>query len=370
MTPRKLLIKTGDLLRNRILRNVLLWLSIFLFSHGMSMEADDLHHYGFRETPWYWKVMLGALGLQLIMVYVNNLLLVPRLLARRRRLAYAVCLAVLLLCISLCYTIGYKIAAPHINLSKMEMVAMPVESTDPSWSFSTIRAETQSYFLGNLIFVSLFTMAWYMNDYARQRKAADLARQQQAKTELAFLQSQLAPHFLFNTLNNIYALTLRESSAAPDAMLKLSDILRSLLYERGDALVPFEKEAGLIRAYTDLELLRLKNAERMNFQVSADGDYLVPPLLWLPILENIFKHGTRIISDELFVDFSFTVKAGTLRICGRNYCRAAPDRGALQPGIGLANMQRRLNLLFPGKHTFYTSCEDHTFIAEAIIQLH
>jgi LytS/YehU family sensor histidine kinase len=212
-------------------------------------------------------------------------------------------------------------------------------------------------------------MAWYMNDYARQRRAAETARQQQAETELSFLRSQLAPHFLFNTLNNIYALTLKESSAAPEAMLKLSAILRSLLYESGSALVPFEKEAEVIQAYIDLELLRLKNVERMSFKVHADGDYLVPPLLWLPVLENIFKHGTRIISNELFVDFSFTITEGMLTICGKNYCKAERTTSESEGGIGLDNLQRRLALLYPGQHTFQASYSDHVFTTRLTVKL-
>lgn len=363
------LTKAGKLLSGRVLRNVALWLVIFLLSHGMSMEADDLHHYGFRGSPWYWRVLLGSLALQLVLVYLNNLVLVPRLLARRRRLAYAASLALLLLIVSVCYALGYRVAAPHIDISKMELVAMPSVSAAPSWSMVSLREEIQSYFLGNLIWVSLFTMAWYMNDHTRQRKAADLARQQQAETELAFLQSQLAPHFLFNTLNNIYALTLRESAAAPEAMLKLSAILRSLLYERGEALVPFSKEAELIRAYTDLELLRLKNAERLQFTVDADADYPVPPLLWLPILENIFKHGTRVISDQLFVEFSCVARDGVLRICGRNYCKEASGTGAAEKGLGLQNLQRRLLLLYPGRHSFSAVCMDQVFTSELTVKL-
>jgi hypothetical protein len=313
-------------------------------------------------------VILGGLVLQLILVFVNNGLLIPRLLIRGRRLAYAVCLFLHVAVISLIYTLGLKTAAAHIDVGNLQQIGMITSPMSTSWSAASILDETQTYFAGNLIWVLVFTMAWYMNDYARQRRAADLARRQQAETELAFLRSQLAPHFLFNTLNNIYALTLRESSAAPEAMLKLSAILRSLLYESGHALAPFEKEAELIRAYTDLELLRIGNVERLRFDVHADGDYAVPPLLWLPVLENIFKHGTRVISEELFTEFAFIIADGTLTILGRNYCREAPAAGAAK-GIGLDNLQRRLSLLYPGRHTFRSAYDDHVFTTEVTVKL-
>lgn len=364
-----LLNRIGDLLRHRLLRNVLLWLLIFFLSHGMSMEADALHHYGFRGAAWYWRVLLGWLALQLTLVYVNNLVLVPQLLVKRRRWAYAISLFFLLAGVSLCCVIGYKAAALHIPVSKMELISAPSVDISPSWSLGVILSETWVYVLGNLIFVSLFTMAWYMNDYARQRKDAAEARAQQAQTELAFLHSQLAPHFLFNTLNNIYALSLRESGAAPEAMLKLAAILRSLLYERGDALVAFEKEASLIRAYIDLELLRLKNLERLRFEIDADNPYSVAPLLWLPILENSFKHGTRIISEQLFVEFSYVIKEGVLRIHARNYVKDGSPLPTQQRGIGLENLQRRLQLLYPDKHTYSASLKDHVFTCLVTVNL-
>jgi hypothetical protein len=369
MNASAILTKAGNLLRNRVLRNVLLWPSLILLAHGMNVENDKTYHYGFLHSPWYWWVLCTGFVLQLLLVLVNNLILIPRLLQRKQRLAYACWLVLHVGWISACYTIGLKMADAHIDVDKLQQVGMITSPISTSWSADTLLSETWAYFVGNLLWVFVFSMAWYMNDYARQRKAAELAKQQQTETELAFLQSQLAPHFLFNTLNNIYALTLKESSAAPDAMLKLSAILRSLLYEGGSATVPFEKEAEIIRAYTDLELLRLKDAGRLQFHVDADGEYAVPPLLWLPVLENIFKHGTRIISEDLFVDFSFVIKEGVLHIRGHNYCKEAQAMPLSEKGIGLKNLRQRLHLLFPGRHTIHAGCENHIFTTEVSVKL-
>jgi hypothetical protein len=369
MNAPTILNKAGNLLRNRVLRNVVLWICLLLLAHGMNMENDKAHHYGFKNSSWYWWVFSICFVLQLILVFVNNLVLVPRLLVQRKRLAYMLCLLLHVGIVSFCFTIVMKIAAPHVDVSDLQQVNFVTSEISSSWSAASIWSETWSHFVGNLIWVFVFTMAWYMNDYSRQRKETELAKQQQSETELAFLHSQLAPHFLFNTLNNIYALTLKESSAAPEAMLKLSAILRSLLYESGNAMQPFEKEAGIIHAYTDLELLRIKDVSRMKFQVHADADYSLPPLLWLPVLENIFKHGTRIISEELFVEFSFIIKDDVLTICGRNYHKGMRNTSASEKGIGLENLQRRLNLLYPGRHTFSASHSDNIFTTEVVIKL-
>ncbi len=369
MNASAILTRAGNLLRNRVLRNVLLWPSLILLAHGMNVENDKEYHYGFLHSPWYWWVICTGFVLQLLLVFVNNLILIPRLLQRKKRLAYACWLALHVGWISVCYTIGLKMADAHIDVDKLQQVGMITSPVSTSWSAATLLSETWSYFVGNLMWVFVFSMAWYMNDYARQRRAAEQAKQQQTETELAFLQSQLAPHFLFNTLNNIYALTLKDSSAAPEAMLKLSAILRSLLYEGGTAVVPFEKEAGIIQAYTDLELLRLKDVGKMQFRVEADRDYALPPLLWLPVLENIFKHGTRIISDDMFVEFSFVIKESVLHIRGRNYCKEVPAAPPAEKGIGLQNLRQRLHLLFPGRHTIYAGCEDHIFTTEVTVNL-
>jgi hypothetical protein len=365
MNASAVLTKAGNLLRNRVLRNVVLWIGLILLAHGMNVGNG----YADLRSPWYWWVIWTGFVLQLILVFVNNLVLIPQLLVRKKRLTYVLWLVLHVGIISICYTIGLKVAAAHIKINNLQQVGMITSPISTSWSAKTMLEESWSYFVGNLLWVFVFSMAWYMNDYARQRRAAEKAKQEQNETELAFLHSQLAPHFLFNTLNNIYALTLKESSAAPDAMLKLSAILRSLLYEAGNALVPFEKEASIIHAYTDLELLRLKDVGRMQFNVHADGAYMLPPLLWLPVLENIFKHGTRIISEELFVDFSFTIKEGILTICGRNYLKEAQASTGAEKGIGLQNLQRRLNLLYPDSHTFKAYSKDHIFTTEVTVKL-
>lgn len=370
MNIRALVNKGGDLLRSRVLRNVILWAVLLFIAHGMNTENERAYHYGFLNSPWYWWVMLIGLVLQLLLVFVNNLVFIPRLLVQRRRIVYMLCLALHIGIISVIYTLGLKMAAAHLNVSDLQQVGMISSPVSTSWSLDALAEEAWNYFVGNAIWVFVFTMAWYMNDYARQRRAADKARQQQSETELAFLRSQLAPHFLFNTLNNIYALTLKESSAAPDAMLKLSAILRALLYESGKETVSFEKEADIIRAYADLELLRLKDTERFRFHISADHDYEIPSLLWLPVLENIFKHGTRIISEELFVDFSFVIKDGTLSILGRNYCKDMAATSKPEKGIGLKNLRRRLQLLYPDKHTFRAGCANHVFTTEVTVKLH
>ena len=361
--------KLSAALGSRLARNIYLWVIVFYLSHQMNVENERAYHYGLIRSSWYWPVFLIGAALQMIMVYANNLILIPRLLVRKRIFAYLVSALLLVTCISLVYTIGLKKAKVHMNVDDMQQPGMVAGPITTEWTAAALIAEGQTYIVGNLLWVFVFTMAWFMNDYARQRRIAEQAVRQQVETELSFLKSQLNPHFLFNTLNNVYALALKRAEETPESVLKLSSILRYLLYESNSALVPFEKEKEVMLAYADLELLRLKDRNRLHFSITADRNYDIPPLLWLPVMENIFKHGTRIISKEVFADYQYDITEGVLKIKASNYCRHEVAGDETKKGIGLSNLQKRLKLLYPGKHSLHTAYADHTFTTELTIRL-
>jgi LytS/YehU family sensor histidine kinase len=217
----------------------------------------------------------------------------------------------------------------------------------------------------------MFTMAWYMNDYSKQEKLVEETRKKQIETELSFLKSQINPHFLFNTLNNLYSLALKKSDTAPEAILKLSVILRYLLYDSNTEEVSFDKEKEIMQAYIDLELLRLADNDQLHFSISADNSCKVPPLLWLPVLENVFKHGTRFISTECFVDYRFMIQNNMLTIYAKNrYKNAAPSvESDKVGGIGLSNLRKRLNILYPQKHKINIMQDEDYYVTEVQVAL-
>ena len=208
-----------------------------------------------------------------------------------------------------------------------------------------------------------------MHDHARQRQAALLAQQRQLQTELDFLKAQINPHFLFNTLNNLYALALKKSAQSPDAILKLSAILRYLLYDSNTSTVSFDKEKEIMEAYIDIELLRLDSSELVAISIEADQPYQIPPLLWLPILENVFKHGTRTMAEGNAVSFRFEILQNTLTIYAQNKEKLVSNVQPEQGGIGLSNLGKRLELLYPGKHTLAISRENNDYISQLTIAL-
>jgi LytS/YehU family sensor histidine kinase len=216
-----------------------------------------------------------------------------------------------------------------------------------------------------LIFFFLFFMAWFMNDYFVQQKRLEKAIKEKLETDLALIKYQISPHFLFNTLNNLYGMSLIKSDQLPKSLLDLSGILRYILYESSADLISFDKEKEILDAYIQLELLRLHTKENLSFKISADADYKLPPLLWLPIVENIFKHATRHIANEHFVDFNYSIENKIWIINSKNTyglnteikLKEAENGG----GIGLQNLKKRLEITYPNKYQWIEKKEGNLY---------
>lgn len=185
------------------------------------------------------------------------------------------------------------------------------------------------------------------------------ANQERASAELAFLKTQVNPHFLFNTINDIYALVYQKSEDAPEALLKLSGLLRYMLYEDGRERVSLEKELAYVTDYLDLQRIGSKQRTYIDFQVQGDTARLrIAPLLLIPFAENIVKHG---VIDNPDCPASLHVEAGEgrFRLSATNLVKMQQKDKA--GGIGLSNVRRRLELLYPGLHTFRVTEQDGQF---------
>jgi len=163
--------------------------------------------------------------------------------------------------------------------------------------------------------------------------------------ELNYLRSQTNPHFLFNTLNNIYSLARDKSDLAPESILRLSKILRFMLYETGGAYISIEQEMKIIDDYIALEKLRYDDGLRLNFKTDIeDMRQALPPLLLIPLVENAFKHGVSETRDQPFVDIYLSVNKRQLLFVVKN--SAETFTGMVKENIGLSNLRRQLELLY------------------------
>jgi hypothetical protein len=192
--------------------------------------------------------------------------------------------------------------------------------------------------------------AMLRNYYSKSQEKAALL-QENATAELQLLKAQVHPHFLFNTLNNIYSFSLRKSPIAASLVSKLSDTLQYMITECEAPLVPLNKEIKLLRDYIGLESVRY--GERLRVDIGIQGktnDKMVAPLLLIPLVENSFKHGTSQVIDKAWIDLRIAVVQNTLMVTLRNSKPDLPAMAERKSGIGLRNVQKRLHLLYPGQH--------------------
>ncbi len=218
------------------------------------------------------------------------------------------------------------------------------------------------FFSSNIFFFSVYLVygvVFYFVRYAqyKQLEQKELLLQNR-QAELSFLRSQVNPHFLFNSLNNIYALVYEGSPQALHAIAGLSDLLRYMLYDSNEK-VPLKKEWEYIVKYIELQKLRFDRPVQANLHISGPIDEVqVPPLLLIPFVENAFKHGDFSGSDDQLV---VTLYVTSLKInfhCFNRKGNGIKDAGG---GIGLANVKRRLNLLYPDKHLLHIEDKPDTF---------
>lgn len=188
--------------------------------------------------------------------------------------------------------------------------------------------------------------------FERQQQDSALAqlRHQQARTELQLLQQQINPHFLFNTLNNLYALCLLKSDAAPQLVLKLADLLRYVVYQGQQERVALAGELDYLQHYLDLQQLRVSNKTTVTVEFPADtGSWQLPPLLLIMLVENAYKHGVETSAAPSHIWLSATVSQKRLVFICRNTLperAVATDASTTNAGMGLDNLRRRLQLLY------------------------
>lgn len=208
-------------------------------------------------------------------------------------------------------------------------------------------------FVGMLGVSTSTTILKISTEWLRETRDVQELETQKMQSELNFLKTQINPHFLFNTLNNLYALTLKKSDKAPEIVVKLSEMMRYMLYECNERRVPLEKEVNYLQNYLDLEKLRQGEGTKIKFQIHGEVTHQeIAPLLFIPFLENSFKHGVTNTIHEGYVNILLDVEEDRLKLEIEN---SKPQTMPAEThkksgGIGLQNVRRRLNLLYPDQY--------------------
>ena len=202
-----------------------------------------------------------------------------------------------------------------------------------------------SHHLLRFTLVFFVSLLWTINDRWKR------SQKEKLNAELLYLKSQINPHFLFNTLNSIYALAVTRSDKTADALVKLSGMMRYITSDVHGDTVPLEKEITYVNSYVDLQKLRLGNT--VDVRLETGGDFRgkqIEPLLLLPFIENAFKYGVNPEAVDAYVHIGLFVDGDELSLSVRNLKVRRPRNDDEASGVGIENTRRRLGLLFPGKH--------------------
>jgi len=224
---------------------------------------------------------------------------------------------------------------------------------------------TLDAFLINLIWIVgptvLFAMFKYYKNWMRNQDISNEAERKRLATELQVLKGQLNPHFLFNTLNNLYSLALSKSSKTAVVIAKMSDMFHYILYECNAIEVPVWKEIKLIENYIELEQIRYSDRLSIKFEKDVDNlNHLIPPMLLYSFVENCFKHGSSTDPDMPWIKINIRVKNSNLTFEAHN--SIPPGYKVENPeGVGLLNSKRRLELIYPKNHRLTIRKENDEF---------
>ncbi len=205
--------------------------------------------------------------------------------------------------------------------------------------------DVQVLFTIFLIYMVVSTLYWLAKSWYHLQSI----EKEKLTVELNSLKSQVNPHFLFNSLNSIYSLSLQNDQRTPQVILELSELMRYMLYKVGDDKVPLTKEIEIMKVYIDLQKLRADKSTKIEFEIIGDPeDVEVAPLLFMPLIENSFKHGVKGASEQAFVNIKMRIKSYEVRFDIENNKGQVddPEKGKYG-GIGLENVKKRMSLIYP-----------------------
>lgn len=289
------------------------------------------------------------------MIYLLLLVLVPRLLFRSRVFLFAICFFIM---ITLIYFVVWYVDV--VYLLPLDTVQFHFQHVELSFIAYIQYCGIASILLGSVVGLAIFKK--WINDVQRMNELQQI----NMKTELEQLKSQVNPHFLFNTLNNLLVLTKTDPEKASVVLLGLSDLLRYQLYDSAKEKIVLSKDIAFIHNFLSLEKIRKND---FTFTINTEGNMdaqMLPPFLFIPFVENAVKHGASTVGHT-YLNLNFSIKDDQLYFYSEN--SKPPVKQQLVGGLGLGNIKRRLELLYPGNHTLKITDSTDKYIVNLIIPL-
>jgi two-component system, LytTR family, sensor kinase len=329
------------------LYHILFWLVLFATWHFFRYQD-----YNPKVGIWITAVKVADLAL---LVYITNYVLIPRLLYKKRYWLFGILFVAMVVASSIfkMYILGQL-----MNIRNIFSLA------------GGLKGRIYDNVLPHLLLVSTGAAFKLMLDQVRsQRKLAQLAKEK-SDAELNFLKSQINPHFLFNSLNSVYFLIDKENSEARRTLLQFSDLLRYQLYDCNADRIAIEKEIGFLKDYIHLQELRRDSNYKVSVHVGEEvKGFSITPLLLIPFVENAFKHISNHSDQQNFVDVALHRQNGSLEFSVVNSKEKNARSTEPVGGIGLSNVKRRLELLYPGKHELAINGSEDTFSIKLKLKL-
>ncbi|MEO1053983.1 MAG: histidine kinase [Bacteroidota bacterium] len=308
-------------IQNRFLQNILFWVAFAIVPFSINLGSFGNSANMYTDIQYY--VECGVLG------YFNTLVLMPLFLDRKKYTIYAVSI---LITIAALVTISSQVTTMISPLYKQSFTGHLYEAID------------------YLIFAIAFGSGYLIRSYIQQSERINKLEEEKLQTEVDFLKSQINPHLLFNTLNTIYSHSLEGSKDTPKMILKLSEMMRYMLYETNESKVPLQKELAYLSDYVNLQQFRIKGRGRVDFNLSGNPDHLkIAPMLLISFIENAFKHSMDSLSTDIYISVLLSVDANMLVLEVENNYEPLDSHSDFG-GIGVQNVKKRLELIYPDQH--------------------
>jgi two-component system, LytTR family, sensor kinase len=324
--------KIRSIARNRLLQHLLFWaLSFYVLARFFAYEdtvttVDWIYTFLFHGSLW-------------LAVYPNLLWLIPMFLQARKLAVYGLLLAAVML-----LAVGFN----FLTFNYLSDLLFPGYYFIAYYGFWDIL----QFMIVYVSVTSLLKLSKGWFQFLETKQKLNRLEREKLDAELAALKSQVNPHFLFNSLNNLYSLALDEDKRTPGIILRLSEMMRYLLYESNVPVVPLEKEVEHVQNFVEMQRLRVGGKAEITFKVEGATDGLeVAPLLFLPLVENGFKHGVKGETEGAFILIRLEISPDLLVFKVENNKGTVDEVEKNGPrGVGLQNLRRRLELIYPGRH--------------------
>ena len=332
--------------------HILFWILLILAPLLLRPTFDNISEVKSKHAGQNFLLLHAAnMIMRMSLFYINANYFIPEFIYKKSNNKYIAALVVSLLLMLAVDRMVFQLALPDWQYNL--------------WNFFVFNLP---YFLFIVITSSAYRL---IRDKIESDRRIKERETENLNTELSFLRSQVSPHFMFNVLNNMVALARKKSDALEPSLIKLSSLLRYMLYETDEEKVLVEKEVDYLQNYIDLQRQRFgKNVQiETRFDI-MEGGHTIEPMLLIPFVENAFKHGTGLITDAR-IETSLDVNQGVLHFKVRNrFMETDNNPKDKTSGIGLNNVRRRLNLLYDKNYTLSITKSEDWFTVDLQLNLH